>query len=189
MNVLHVVHYPVFGGPHNQAMRLASPLRARGWQTTVLLPDEPGNAGPRLQAAGLDIVTMPLGRLRATPNPIRQFRFTAGFISDVQRIRRLIRDRSIHLVVVAGLVNTQSALAARMDGVPVVWQLVDTRPPMLLRRLLMPLVTRLAGSIMTTGMATAAAHPGALMQRRPVVPFFPPVDCTVFQPQTNLRSE
>ncbi|HRC62745.1 MAG TPA: hypothetical protein PLX85_05920, partial [Dehalococcoidia bacterium] len=51
MNLLHVVHYPVFGGPHNQALRLAEPLRRRGWETTVLLPDEPGNAAERLREA------------------------------------------------------------------------------------------------------------------------------------------
>jgi hypothetical protein len=64
MNILFLVHYPVFGGPHNKALRLAGPLRRLGVKTTVLLPDEPGNAAPRLQTASVDVITMPLHRLR-----------------------------------------------------------------------------------------------------------------------------
>jgi hypothetical protein len=69
MNVLFVIHYPVFGGPHNQALVLAQSLVRHGVDMTILLPDEPGNAAGRLRSAGVDVVTMPLHRVRATPHP------------------------------------------------------------------------------------------------------------------------
>lgn len=53
MNLFSALHYPVFGGPHSQALRLAAPLGRLGVRTVVLLPDEPGNAAGRLRARRL----------------------------------------------------------------------------------------------------------------------------------------
>ena len=78
-----VIHYPFFGGPHNQALRLEQPLSARGMETTVLLPDEPGNAELRLTEGGVDVATIRLHRLRAKLNPGTQLRYLVGFFGDV----------------------------------------------------------------------------------------------------------
>jgi glycosyltransferase involved in cell wall biosynthesis len=188
MNVLYVIHYPFFGGPQNQALRLAAPLAARGVKTTVVLPDEPGNASERLRAAGLEIVQLPLHRLRGKPDPMLQARFLAHLPREVAALRRLIRERSIDVVQVGGLVNPHAAIAARLEGVGVVWQLLDTRAPMLLRRLLMPFVTRLSDVIMTTGVGVAHVHPGAGGIGSRLVPFYPPVDTSLFRQAPNRRA-
>ncbi|MCC6387972.1 MAG: glycosyltransferase [Dehalococcoidia bacterium] len=184
---LHVIHYPVFGGPTNQALRLAAPLRELGWETLVLLPDEPGNSVERLRAAGVETVTLPLHRLRATPDPRVQARFAGAFADEVRAIRGLIRERGIDLVLVTGLTNPHAGFAARREGTAVTWQLVDTRPPMAMRRALMPVVTRLADSLMTTGREVARVHPGALGFGRRLVPFFPPVDLDAFADSAAKR--
>jgi glycosyltransferase involved in cell wall biosynthesis len=188
MNRLAVIHYPFFGGPHNQALRLARPLRARGIETTVVLPDEPGDAGVRLRKAGIDVIELPLNRLRARPDPFLQARFVGGFIADVWRIRRLIRERRIDLVEIDGLINTQGAIAARLEQVPVVWQLLDTRAPVTLRRLLTPVVLRLSDSVMSTGLAVAKMHPGIEALNGRLVPFFPPVNTSGFRPNLEGRA-
>ena len=177
-----VIHYPFFGGPHNQALRLEQVLQRRGVATTVLLPDEPGNAAARLREANVNVVSMPLHRLRARLDLRLQARFVAGFAGDVRRIVRLIRSREIDVVEINGLVNSQAAVAARLAGVPVVWQLLDTRAPAPLRRLLMHAVRRLGDTVMSTGMRVAERHPGALELGERLVPFFPPVDTALFRP-------
>lgn len=187
MNLLSIIHYPVFGGPHNQALRLAPALMEHGVHTTVLLPDEPGNAGERLRAAGIDVITMPLHRLRATPDPLTQLRFAARFWPEVRAIRQVIRRRPIEIVQINGLVNPHGAIAARLEGTPIVWQLLDTRPPMALRRLLMPLVTGLTDVVMNTGEAVARAHPGAEGLGERLHVFFPPVDRAAFAPSVVDR--
>jgi glycosyltransferase involved in cell wall biosynthesis len=188
MRLLSVIHYPFFGGPQNQALRLAAPLAARGVETTVVLPREPGNASDRLRAAGLEVVQLPLHRLRAKPDPMLQARFLADMPGEVAALRRLIRQRSVDVVLVGGLVNPHAAIAARLEGVGVVWQLLDTRPPMLLRRLLMPWVVELADVIMTTGVGVARVHPGALGTGSRLVPFYPPVDTSAFRPDADRRA-
>ena len=185
---LFVIHYPVFGGPHNQALRLAPALRSRGWEMVVVLPDEPGNAAGRLRAAGIQTLETPLGRLRASPDPRLHLRFAAGFRPQVRLLRSQIRELGIDLVLVGGLVNPHGAIAGRLEGVPVVWQILDTYPPPAVRRTVMPLVTRLAGAVMCTGATVARAHPGAEGLGERLVLFFPPVDLEMFRPDPAVRS-
>ena len=186
--VLYVIHYPDFGGPQNQALQTVGPLAARGVTTIVVLPDEPGNAAARLRVAAIDVIQMPLHRLRAVPDPILQARFLACLPREVAALRRIIRERSIDVVQVGGLVNPHAAIAARLEGVGVVWQLLDTRAPMALRRILMPWVLRLADVVMATGRGVARVHPGATSLGSRLVPFYPPVDTSAFRPDPGRRA-
>ena len=189
MRVLFVIHFPVFGGPHNQALRLAEPLRARGWDTVVLLPDEHGNAAERLRDAGIEVVTMPLHRLRASTDPRLHVELLAGIAPEVQAIRRVIRQRSIDLVQVGGLVNPHAAIAARLERIPVVWQLLDTRAPLPLAIIGMAFVRLLADAVMSTGWSVSFAHPGGPGIADRTVPFFPPVDTELFRPRPEERAQ
>jgi glycosyltransferase involved in cell wall biosynthesis len=180
VNVLFVIHYPIFGGPHNQALRLAKALGNTGVVVTVLVPDG-GNAARRLRAGGVDTVTIPLHRARATLRPRPLFELIRYFQGDVAAIRKVIRDRAIDVVQVEGLVNPHAAIAGRREDCAVIWQLLDTRPPMAVRRLLMPLVTRVADIVMSTGRAVAHVHPGTETLGDRLRPFFPPVDRDEFR--------
>ncbi|MGH7194164.1 MAG: glycosyltransferase, partial [Candidatus Saccharimonadales bacterium] len=176
---------PRFGGPHSQVLRLTRPLADRGWQTTALMPLEPDNPAERLRSAGVDVVELPLHRLQARPNPVKHLEYLVSLPGEVRRIRRLLAAKLIDLVVVAGHFNPQAAIAARLQGLPVVWQIIDTYPPMLHRRLFMPMVTRLSDSLMSTGVKVAHEHPGAEQFGARLVPFFFPVDAAFFKPMTR----
>jgi glycosyltransferase involved in cell wall biosynthesis/SAM-dependent methyltransferase/uncharacterized protein YbaR (Trm112 family) len=189
MRVLFAIHFPVFGGPHNQALRLAAPLRERGWETIAMLPDERGNAASRLRSGGVDVVTVPLHRLRATPDPRSHLGLLRAMWPEIQAIRRIIRDRGVDLVQVGGLVNPHAAIAARLERVPVVWQLLDTRAPLPLALASMAFVRLLADVVMSTGRKVALKHPGGSALTDRLVEFFPPVDVTLFRPRPELRAE
>lgn len=180
MNLLFAIHYPVFGGPHNQALRLNVSLAARGWKTLVLLPDEPGNAAGRLQEGGVPVVQMPLHRFRASPDLRLHAAFAVGFWREVNAIRRLIRERQVELVLIGGLVNPHAAIAARLERVPVVWQIVDSRTPRVLRLLLMPIVARLADTVMFDGQSLVDLHVDRHSFNLPLIVYYPPVDTKRF---------
>ncbi len=185
---LFVIHYPVFGGPHNQALRLAGPLAAAGWETVVLLPDEPGNSADRLRAAGIEVVTAPLSRIRATADVRRHVRMAARVRTDVETIRRIAREQEAELVLLGGLANPQAAIAGRAEGIAVVWQLLDTRLPLAARAAYFPLVARYADAIMVTGPRVAAVHPGVSSLDGRVISFFPPVDRSLFRADPAVRA-
>lgn len=177
---LYVIHYPVFGGPHNQALVLDAPMRGLGWDTSVVVPDEEGNAFGRLAEAGVDVSSMPLHRIRARLDPRLHLRYATGMRDDVRRLRMVIRRTRADVVVVGGLVNPQAPVAARLEGRPIVWQILDTHLPKPGRVLLMPFVRRASDVVMSTGTAVAAEHPGALAMGPRLVTYFPPVDVARF---------
>ena len=187
MNLLFTVYYPMFGGPHNQALTLEAALAERGWKTVVLVPTESGNAANRLSDAGMMMVKTRLRRLRAKPDPRLHLGYIFGLVAEIKRLRRIIREYEIDLVLVNGLANPQCALAAQLEGCPVVWQLVDTLTPMPVRRLLMPLVTRWGDVILTTGMRVARLHPGLASLGDRLRIFFPPVETEKFRPDAARR--
>jgi glycosyltransferase involved in cell wall biosynthesis len=189
VKVLFVIHYPVFGGPHNQALLLARELERRGLHMTVLLPAGPGNAVPRLRSSGIDVVSVPLHRARATVDPRPLLQLAAHLPSEVRAIRRVIREREIDIVQIGGLVNPHAAIAGKLEGVAVVWQLLDTRAPMVIRRMMMPFVVHLSDALMTTGRTVATVHPGAEALAERLVVFFPPVDPTAFDLAEVDRAE
>jgi glycosyltransferase involved in cell wall biosynthesis len=187
VNTLAIIHYPVFGGPHNRLLSLAPRLAQHGISTTVVLPDEPGNAPGRMRSAGLEVVEMPLGRVRARLDPRFHLTFARELRSEVRSLRALIRDRGIELVLVGGLVNPHGALAARGEGAAVVWQIVDTRTPLPLRAAMMPVVGRLADAVMFGAAGLVPAHPGADRLRVPTVVSRPAVDTERFVSSLERR--
>jgi glycosyltransferase involved in cell wall biosynthesis len=180
VNLLIVIHYPVFGGPHNQALQLAHAFEREGVAATVLLPQR-GNAADRLRAGGVEVVTIPLHRARATKRPGPLLGLLRYLPREVAAIRAVIRERAIDVVQIQGLVNPHGAIAAALEHKAVVWQLLDTRAPMAVRRLMMPAVVRLADVVMSTGRAVADVHPGAERLGPRLFPFFPPVDVEAFR--------
>ncbi|MFN8556275.1 MAG: glycosyltransferase [Dehalococcoidia bacterium] len=112
----------------------------------------------------------------------------ADFVRDIGGIRRLIRERGIDLVLLSGLVNPHAAIAARLEGRAVVWQILDTRSPMALRRVMMPLVARLADAVMNCGVEVARVHPGTARLADRMVLYYPPVDTAGFNPDPARRA-
>ena len=184
---LVVIHYPIFGGPHNHALRLGPALLARGWETSILLPSEPGNAARRFSDAGIDVTQIVLHRVRAKRDPRFVLELFRTFPGEVAHIRRVIRENQISVVVVAGLVNPHAAFAAWLERVPVIWKIVDSRTPPLLRRMLMPLVHRLADAVMYDGQGLVKLHIGTQKPPIPSFVYFPPVDTERFRPSLECR--
>lgn len=167
---------------------LSAPLRGLGIELLALLPSDAGDAAARLRDSGVETRTAELGRLRASTDPRVQARFLAGLGPDVRRVRAAIAATGAEVVQAHGVTNPPAAIAARRaSSTGLVWQLLDTRAPVPLRRIAMPLVTRLADSITTWGEALADAHPGArsLGGRRLTV--YPPVDSAAFAPDPAVR--
>jgi glycosyltransferase involved in cell wall biosynthesis len=187
--LLSVIHGPLFGGAHNQLVRLQPGLAARGFEAIAALPLEAGEAASRIEGAGVEVVRLPLGRLRATANPLEHARLVAGLRRDLRELRRTISERSIDLVQVHGVVNPQAGLAGHLsDDAAVVWQLLDTRAPIALRRMVMPAVVRWSDSMTSWGVELARSHAGATSLGERLVVVFPPVELERFVPSEQGRS-
>lgn len=182
IRVLSVLNSSFFGGPQNRNYRLARPLSEMGVDLTVVLPLEEGGCAGMFRDAGIDTVTMPLHRPRETLSARTHADFLLALRREVHSLARLIAERSVDVVLVNGIESPHGALAARMAGAKVVWQLLSTRVPAPVRYALMPLVRGLSDVVMSTGREVARRHPGALSLGERLVTFFPPVDLDEFAP-------
>lgn len=180
--VLWVGHFPVFGGPHNIVLRLAKPLAKGHIHSTMLLPAEQGSAAERLRAGGVEVITIPLARLRNSRDPRLHLRLVYGFWSDVARIERCIEERSVDLVVAMGLMNPQAAFAARRANATLVWQIIGTNTPRAVTAVTMPFVRRFADAVMFNGQALLDLHVRGRPLDMPVALFTGPVDTDQFSP-------
>ncbi|CAB1275819.1 glycosyltransferase [Candidatus Nitrosacidococcus tergens] len=188
-HILSIIHYPVFGGPHNSNMRLIPFLQKKGIQTTVLLPEEHGNAAEKLKDAGIQVVLIPLHRARATLNIGTHFQFFTQFSAEIREISEIIQRLKIDIVQINGLINPHGAIAAHRVGVPVVWQILDIHTPVILRYAIKPLLMHYADVIMCTGQKVANKHPGVTKRPDRLVNFFPPVNLTDFSPKISTRNQ
>ena len=186
--VLAVLHHPVFGGPHNQLVRLSKPLAARGWTTIAVLPEEQGNAAERLRSAGIKVVRTPLHRPRKCLNPGPHLALMSGLFREIAGLRGIIREQRADLVQVFGPLYPHGALAAHLEGVPLVWQLLGTFAPYPIRLAMMPAILGLSDVVMTTGLSIARQHPGVRKLKHRWVPFYPPVDTEEFRPDPSRRA-
>lgn len=188
MKVLSVVHGPVYGGVHAQVERLHGPLAVRGCELSCLLPDEQGTGAERISAAGVPVLTMPLHRLRATKNPLGHAQLARSLRAEIKAIARLLRAANVDLVQAHGPTNPHAAIAGHVTDRAVVWQLPDTRAPVPLRRLAMPLMTGLADVVTSVGEAVARAHPGLDTLGDRMIPIYPPVDLGRFTADPERRA-
>ena len=182
--MLEIAQHGTFGGPHNQLLRLSGPLRAHGWQIVAVLPEGPGNARERLLEAGIKVIQVPLHRPRRSLDPRLHFRLAWDFLPEIRNLRRIIKEEQADLVQVIGTMYPHGAIAARLERIPVVWQLLSTFAPFPVRCAMMPAILGLSNVVMTTGRGVANAHPGTSLLGKRLVPFFPPVDTNEFRPDS-----
>jgi glycosyltransferase involved in cell wall biosynthesis len=182
IRLLWLVHYPVFSGPHNRILRSARLLGECGIDVVAVLPDEPGDAAERLFGGGVEVVQIPLTRVRATRHPRDHLALAKRFSSEVGALRGLIRRQAADAIVVGGLINPHGALAGHLEGTAVIWQVIDTRTPRLARVALRPLVRRWADAVVFGGSALIEAHFPSGRVGRPHAVIRPAVDTSRFLP-------
>jgi len=187
MKVLSIIHYAFFGGPHNRNTLLSPVLKNMGIDTTVLLPDEKGNAFDIMKSKGVNVTRMPLHRLRSTISLKVHLTFLSSFFQEVNCLKKYILKNDIDVVLINGLANPHGAIAAKLAGVPIVWQILDTRTPKILSFIMMALARCLPVVIMSTGLKVAKMHPFTNGLKKNLVCFYPPVDTKKFIFDKNIR--
>ena len=187
MKVLSIIHYAFFGGPHNRNTLLSPVLQDKGVDMTVVLPDEKGNAYDIMISRGVNVIKMPLQRLRSTISLKIHFTFFLFFFKEVNNIKKYIISNDIDVVLINGLANPHGAIAAKLAGVPIVWQILDTRTPKVLSFCMMLLARCFSSVIMSTGLKVAKMHPFTKGLNEKLVSFYPPVDTKKFVFDKSIR--
>jgi len=174
-------------------LQVARQLSTRGFETLVVMPRGDPRFAARLTSARIPYTELNLVRLRDTWNPVLHVKLLTRFWPNVWALRKLIRDHGIQVVHANGLTNLQAPIAARMEGVRLVWHLNDVSTPRLLRSVFRPALERWPNGIVVAAKGVTQhyfAAESALHQRCDVL--YAPVDPQKFNPEvdgTSIRKE
>lgn len=190
INVLSILHGDVYGGPQNRNLELYKYFKDKDEVCyTILMSNDEGSAHKRYKDQGIVYEKMKLVRLRATKNPFVHIKYIVCFFVDVRKILKVIHDNKIDVVQVNGLTNLQGIVAAKLAKIQTIIQVLDTRPPVLVRRMFVKLIKKYVDVVMCTGKRVAEMHPGLNVFPGEIVYFYPPVDIGKFKKNIKVKQE
>jgi glycosyltransferase involved in cell wall biosynthesis len=194
MKVLYCILDNRFGGPHRLALTAAARLHGQGVETLFLLGCK---TQERWRPAGFESFLCRHIQCFVRRRPLLHLaRFCCFLPYNVLKVRRLIRRHAIDVVHIDGVTNFVPALAAALTRTPIVWLYNDhLLGP--LRRLLLPLLTRLAATVIVQGEELREVRTGFNPRLRDkTVVLYPGVDLAEFDParydagtRARLRAE
>lgn len=148
IRVLYCISDNRFGGPHRLAHAVAECLRRSDVETLFLFAQKTSEIW---RPEGFEAFWCKHIQCLSRRHPVLNLaRFCCLLPHNLATIRRLIRSKGVTVVHVDGVLNFVPALAARWAGVPIVWHYND-HPPGPLKRVLVPLMTRLASRVIVQG--------------------------------------
>ncbi len=148
MKVLYCILDNRLGGPHRRAHAVAQRLRQHNIETLFLLGYKSGEVW---QPDGFPLfLCKHIQCFRRRRLLVNLARFVGMLPWNLLRIRRILRTNDIDIVHVDGVTNFVPALAAALTRTPIVWHYNDhlVGP---LKRLLLPLLSRLASTVIVQG--------------------------------------
>ncbi len=181
MKILSIQHYPMFGGPHNEIVKLEPHLNDLGVYTTVALTDKPGDAASRLEGHATTHL-VPLERFRNPKNVRESIKNLVFLPRDIATLRQLIRTVTPDVVKVHGVHNPQGAIAASLEGVPVTLVISSDLPAAPFRKYGMQLAQVYTASVLATGARVLRAYAGSQRLLDRTFTYVPPVDTERFRP-------
>ncbi len=194
IKVLYCILDNRFGGPHRLAVTAAQGLRQQGIETVFLLgrkTQEPW------RPEGFESYLFRHLQCFVRRRPLLHLARFCGFLPyNLFQIRRIIRRHKINVVHIDGVTNFVPALAARLTRTPIVWLYNDhlVGP---LKRILLPLLTRLASTVVIQGERLREVRTGFDPKLRDkAVVLYPGIDLQEFDParrdgttRARLRAE
>lgn len=188
VRLLSIIDYSVFSGPHNHDLRLQRALAQEGIETTVLLPESPGDALQRLRSAGLNVMTCRSHRTRpAMSETLIHARYLGGVLRNVKNLRGVIREHGIDLVQLADPFHPHAAIAAKLERRPLIVHLTGMGGSFAARAIGSIVTCRMADVVMSNGTCTRGAYPGLSRLRTHMISYFSPVDIETFRPNAVQR--
>jgi len=155
IRVLNVLWEERLGGPQQRVLQVAQGLARHHVYTTVAIPKGEPTFASLLRDTAVPVHEFGLVRLRNTSRPSPHFRLLTNFWPNVRALRKLIRETAIDVVHTNGLMNTQAAIAARLERVALVWHLNDVNTPRPLRLAILPLLRAWADRIAVAARAVS----------------------------------
>ncbi len=181
MRVANVVLEGRFGGPQHRIAQVATVLRERGVETTVVLPRRGSERfREELEARGVPYRTLRLHNLSRRPWDAIVWALT--FVPELVALTMALRRLRPGVVHCNGVWQPKAVLAGRLAGSRVVLHLNDTREGRLLRLLFRAVAPLCHGFVLAGERVRSHYLTTAALRRKPAKVIQAPVDVARFDP-------
>jgi glycosyltransferase involved in cell wall biosynthesis len=179
---------PSWGGIHAVALNLNPFMQKAGWPWLVILPEEAEAVADRLQQGGVDVLRLPLSRIRKSLSVKVQYQYFTSLATDIKLLADVIKEREISVVQAVGIHHLQVGFAAKRANAPLVWQIHSASLPRPLRYLFTPVALGMTDHLMTNGIKVGTEFPGVekFADRKSV--FYAPINPYTFQSSQEKRN-
>jgi len=174
MKILSIQHYSVYGGPHNEIVKIESYLNMAGFETVVVLTNEKGNAYDIIKKY-VKVYQIKLSRFRNTLNIFINLKVLFLMPLEIKSILRIIKSEKIDAVKVHGLHNPHGVLAALLGRKRVIWVLSSNRLPFILKFFGSLLISVLADVILTNGKTLQKDFYFLKYRKNRIFHYYPPI--------------
>jgi glycosyltransferase involved in cell wall biosynthesis len=174
-----------WGGLQAFAANLQSGLKQADWRWTVIIPPDAPEVQRRLRESGVEVISASLPRLRRSP--LATCKTLSSLSADVSLLATLPRVREASLIQAVGAHHFHGPMLAGKLGKPLVWQIHSSILPSPLRKLVAPMISRRADSVMTNGYKVAEAFWGKKTVDQNNFVFYAPVDSEKYAPDAEKR--
>ena len=151
MRVMHFLPGNTVGGISIQTLDVSEKVNERGFENVIVTPEEPGDFLQMVEKRGVGTAQLPyflpkhFDSLQAI---LWNIRWLVTFPMSVWQIWRAFQEYDPDAVHLNGLMMVQPGLAAKLEGINVIWYLVsDNIYPDWLVRAIIPFVNRIADEI------------------------------------------
>lgn len=191
MKVFNIVEEGIFGGPQKRIADVASNLKERGIQTTVLLPDNEVSQPYKafLEEQGIDHLSIPLHRLTRDKSHFVKYVFTSFF--EVYNLVKILRKHRPDIVHCNGSWQIKGIIASRLCGIKNVWHLNDTFMPLVIQLLFKFVAYFFADSFIVACERTKNFYldNNYFLAKKPVFVVQAPVNTQHFNPDRYVATE
>lgn len=174
MKILSIQHYPVFGGPHNEIIKIENNLREKGFETIVVITNEKGNAFDILKKY-TKVISIKLSRFRNTWNIFTNIKVFFSMPFEIITLLKIIKKENIDYIKVHGLHNPHGVLAALISRKRIIWVLSSNRLPGIMKFFGSFFVLILADVILTNGKFLQKDFFFLKFRRHRMFHYYPPV--------------
>lgn len=126
LSIICFLFDPNIGGQTMFARDLFRHMAGAGHRARIAFCEAEGTAASFIAEAGLDVDKLPIDKPVLPSKPWAFLKFALRFPRNVWRVRRYLKDHAPDVILVNGVYDLGPALASRLAGVPVVWNLADT---------------------------------------------------------------
>ena len=180
MKVLNILHYPVFNGPANTCALISDELLDNNIETLNLIPVNSPQIEKFFDEMNCHYISSDISRLSTAISFNKQKYALGKFINSVNNIRKAIREYDPDVISVNGMENPHGAIAANLEGKPVVGQILGLGIPSYLRHIISGWTNLTCDVGMLTGKSLRSFFPWFVDDDRCVY-FYPPVDHKKFE--------